>query len=51
MINFAQSQFPNDLYTNLNFSLKDAQNLDYFENFDVVFSSFALQWVPDQNSS
>lgn len=50
MIKFAQKTFPRNRYQNLEFSLKDAQKLDYREHFDIVFSSFALQWVLDQHS-
>jgi trans-aconitate 2-methyltransferase len=42
MIDFAKKRFPE-----LAFSLKDAKDLDYQERFDVIFSSFALQWLPN----
>ena len=47
MIEFAKESYSHDRYFNLAFSLKDAQKLDYEERFDVIFSSFALQWLPD----
>jgi trans-aconitate 2-methyltransferase len=45
MINFAKQSFlPSDV-PNLEFLKLDAQYLDYKQKFDVIFSSFALQWV------
>jgi trans-aconitate 2-methyltransferase len=48
MINFAQRFFTKT--PNLAFLLQDAQQLNYFEEFDVIFSSFALQWLQDPTS-
>lgn len=50
MVEFAKRMFPKESYPNLAFLLKDAQTLDYEERFDVIFSSFALQWLPDKDS-
>jgi trans-aconitate methyltransferase len=47
MIDFAQKTFPQDQDVNLAFSLKDARDLDYQAKMDVIFSSFALQWLAD----
>ncbi len=45
MINFAQHQFNKKSYPNLTYLIKDAQKLDYVSDFDIIFSSFALQWL------
>jgi trans-aconitate 2-methyltransferase len=50
MIHFAQQTFPKDLYSNLSFLNQDAQKLNYIAEFDIVFSSFALQWILDKNA-
>lgn len=49
MIGFANNTYKNDDYQNLKFSVQDAQNIDFHESFDLVFSSFALQWFKDKN--
>jgi trans-aconitate methyltransferase len=48
MILFAGKTFGK--FPNLSFMVQDAQMLDYDAMFDVVFSSFAIQWVPDQGA-
>lgn len=45
MIEFAKGTFPQKNYPNLHFLLKDAQNLDFDHEFDIVFSFTTLQWV------
>jgi trans-aconitate methyltransferase len=45
MIELAQKTFPEDKNKNLNFKLKDVQDLDFKEQFDVVFSNAALHWI------
>ncbi len=45
MICFAQANFSSEHYHNLHFSLQDAQALNYQEEFDIIFSFTALQWV------
>lgn len=45
MIAFATQKFTSPTTTNLSFVLLDAQNITYINQFDLVFSSFALQWV------
>lgn len=47
MINFAKTRFDTSSYKNLQFKKQDAQDLNYKQQFDVVFSSFALQWLPN----
>lgn len=47
MVAFASNSFSKEAYSNLSFFLGDAQHLNYFEAFDVVFSCFALQWLPE----
>lgn len=49
MIDFAQKKFTKNLHQNLTFLVQDAQRLPYDQEFDIIFSSFALQWVLDQN--
>ncbi len=46
MINFAKNSFQKNEHQNLKFMIQDAQALNCVENFDVIFSSFALQWLP-----
>lgn len=50
MIEFAEAKFENSHYPNLKFALKDAQALDYNEEFDIVFSFTTLQWVQDHSA-
>jgi trans-aconitate 2-methyltransferase len=45
MVDFAKKAFSQE--QNLTFSLKDAKDLSYQERFDLIFSSFALQWLPN----
>lgn len=47
MVSFASRTFPKDHYPNLTFLCQDAQQFNFCAELDVVFSSFALQWVPD----
>lgn len=48
MINFGIKNYRNKQYPNLKFSLQDAQEIDFKETFDLIFSSFALQWFCDK---
>jgi trans-aconitate 2-methyltransferase len=50
MIGFAHNLFPKERFPNLLFLIQDAQHLDYNGKFDVIFSSFALQWILDHDS-
>ncbi len=45
MITFAQEAFPQQTVPNLGFFLKDAQNLDFDNEFDIIFSFTTLQWI------
>ena len=47
MIDFAKKTFPQNDYPNLQFFVQDAQKLDYKEDFDLIVSFTALQWIPD----
>ena len=46
MIKFARELFPHSHYSNLTFLLQDASEFNHSNRFDIVFSSFALQWLP-----
>lgn len=50
MIEFAKTAFSEESYPNLKFRLKDAQNLDFNEEFDIIFSFTTLQWIQDHNA-
>jgi trans-aconitate methyltransferase len=45
MIDFAKATFPFEKYPNLQFVLKDAQQLDDQQQFDIIFSFTTLQWI------
>ncbi|MDO9324388.1 MAG: class I SAM-dependent methyltransferase, partial [Methanoregula sp.] len=47
MIRFAQEHFPRRIHRNLTFILRDASHLDFFEEYDIVFSNAALHWIFD----
>jgi trans-aconitate 2-methyltransferase len=47
MIRFAQEHFPHGIHKNLTFVQRDASHLEFFEEFDVVFSNAALHWISD----
>lgn len=49
MIDFAQKTFSQKQYPNLHFALKDAQDLDYNAEFDIIFSFTALQWLKNHD--
>jgi trans-aconitate 2-methyltransferase len=46
MIRFAQANQASQ--SNLSFALRDACELDFTSEFDLVVSTFCLQWVPDK---
>jgi trans-aconitate 2-methyltransferase len=48
MIGLAQSIFSADTFSNLKFQLMDASNLQFENEFDVVFSNATLHWIFDQ---
>ncbi|MFA5348372.1 MAG: class I SAM-dependent methyltransferase, partial [Methanoregula sp.] len=47
MIQFAREHFPDHQYPNLLFIEMAAESLQFFEEFDIVFSNAALHWVAD----
>lgn len=47
MIELAQKSFPKDKFPNLSFMIKDALELDFKNQFDVIFSNAALHWIND----
>ncbi|WP_457569446.1 class I SAM-dependent methyltransferase, partial [Desulfurobacterium sp.] len=47
MIKLASKMFPPSKYPNLSFKLLDVREMDFFEEFDVIFSNAALHWVID----
>ncbi len=49
MINLACKNYPHTKYPNLNFKIMDASDLNFFEEFDIVFSNAALHWIKDHN--
>ncbi|MBA2728146.1 MAG: methyltransferase domain-containing protein [Parachlamydiaceae bacterium] len=50
MIDFAKQNFPQDKYSNLTFFIKDAQELAYDNQFDIIFSFTTLQWVQSHHA-
>jgi trans-aconitate methyltransferase len=50
MISLAKETFNPRKYPNLNFILKDAQELDFNNEFDIIFSNAALHWIKDHLS-
>lgn len=47
MIDFAQSRFPASNFPNLAFQQKDAKQLNFYNEFDVIVSFACLHWVSD----
>lgn len=47
MITFANKSFPKEEYSNLDFVLMSAEEIDFDNKFDVVVSFTALQWIKD----
>lgn len=45
MIELAKKTFPENKFKNLKFKVKDARELDYENQFDIVFSNAALHWI------
>jgi len=45
MVLFANKKFVPSKRGNLKFVLQQAQDIEYSNQFDIVFSSFALQWI------
>ena len=50
MIELAQSCFSETEYPNLSFQVVDALNLNFQNEFDVIFSNAVLHWVADHAS-
>ncbi len=50
MIALARETFNSDEYPHLSFILKDAQELDFNNEFDIIFSNAALHWIKDHLS-
>ena len=51
MVKLAQKKYPADKYPNLSFTLMDAKDLRFSNQFDVVFSNAALHWVGDHKKA
>jgi len=45
MVELAQKKYPVDKFPNLNFKLADARNLNFKQQFEIVFSNATLHWV------
>jgi len=43
-----KTNYPKQSFPNLDFISLDAQNITYQEEFNIVFSSFAIQWIKDK---
>jgi trans-aconitate methyltransferase len=51
MIAFASGRFGPPAHPNLRFEVADARRLPYRDEFDLVVSSNALHWVPEQDAA
>ena len=47
MCGFAREHFPHTIHKNLTIVQMDASRLEFFQEFDVVFSNAALHWIFD----
>ena len=47
MIELAKQRFPSTTHPNLSFVLKDAKDIDFNCEFDLIFSNACLHWVTD----
>ncbi len=47
MISFAKTAFLKEEYSNLDFLLMGAEDIDFYNQFDIVVSFTALQWIKD----
>ncbi|CAM0116895.1 class I SAM-dependent methyltransferase [Rhabdochlamydiaceae symbiont of Dictyostelium giganteum] len=47
MIEFSRKSFNHESHPNLTFLIQDAQQFDFNATMDVIFSSFAIQWMPN----
>lgn len=50
MISYASRKYTLSEYNNLTFKKQDAQYIKYKNQFNIVFSSFTLQWIKDKNT-
>lgn len=50
-LNEAMIEIAKNKYPNINFIVKDVNNINYNNEFDLVFSSCCLQWLPDQKQA
>lgn len=50
MLAFANKNFSKDCYPNLEFKLADGQSFILADTFDIIFSSFALQWFENKDA-
>ncbi len=50
MIQLAKKSFPSQNYPNLNFINMDARDIQYTNQFDIVFSNAALHWIQGHQS-
>lgn len=50
MIQLAQDRYPEDQFANLHFRQMDARQLNFHDQFDVVFSNAVLHWVDDHQA-
>lgn len=48
MVAFAKNQYEKKQYSELSFQVGDAIDIQFQESFDIIFSSFALQWIEDK---
>ena len=51
MIKMAKDKHSTDIYPNLSFQEMDAENLNFNDFFDLIFSNAALHWIKDQKSA
>jgi trans-aconitate 2-methyltransferase len=47
MITLAEKNYPAEKFPNLSFMVKDARELDFDNEFDIIFSNACLHWVVD----
>jgi trans-aconitate methyltransferase len=50
MIKLAKNKYPPDSNPNLHFRILDARQLDYRDEFNVVFSNAVFHWIDDHKS-
>ena len=48
MIKLASERHPKDKYSNLFFQVMDAENLNFNDSFELIFSNAVLHWVKNQ---